>query len=119
MKKILIVDDDAINRKLVAIFLKKIGEFELIEAENGLEALNIIKSTHIDFVFLDVQMPVMNGIDLLKILQEDESFKNIPVVVLTTDDTRRNEITSYRNAVGMLIKPINQPDLQKLMEEFL
>jgi len=118
MKKILIVDDDAINRKLVAIFIKKIGEFELIEAENGLEALNIIKSTNIDFVFLDIQMPVMDGIDLLKILQDDEKFKNIPVVVLTTDDTRKNEIATF-NVAGVLIKPINQPDLQKLMEEFL
>jgi len=118
MKKILIVDDDAINRRLIVIFIKKIGEFELVEAENGLEALNIIKGGGIDLILLDIQMPVMNGVELLEIIKKDDNYKNIPVAVLTTDDTRKQEIESL-GVVGILIKPVKQPDLQKIMEQYL
>jgi len=118
MKKILVVDDDAINRRLIVIFIKKIGEFEIIEAENGLEALNIIKKGDIDLILLDIQMPVMDGIELLKILKNDDNYKNIPVAILTTDDTRKSEINAL-GVIGLLIKPVKQPDIQKIMEQYL
>ena len=83
MKKILVVDDDMINRKLLNVLVKKAGNFEVMEAENGLEALNIIKNEPIDMVLLDIIMPVMDGLDLLKILKsepqilQESTFKRI------------------------------------------
>jgi len=112
-KTILIVDDDMINRKLVNVLVKKMG-YNTIEAENGMEALNIIKEGSIDMVLLDIFMPVMNGIDLLKILKKDDNLKNIPVAVLTTDDTKKVEALEI-GATQVLIKPINEPDLKAVV----
>ena len=114
MKKILIVDDDMINRKLLNVLLKKNG-YNTIEAENGMEALNIIKNEPIDMVLLDIIMPVMDGIDLLKILKADDEYKNIPVAILTTDDTRKTEALKL-GACNVLIKPIKEPELIQTME---
>jgi len=118
MKKILVVDDDNINRKLLNVLLKKTGKYEVIEAENGMEALNIIKNESIDMVLLDIIMPVMDGIDLLKILKSDDNFKNIPVVILTTDDTKKSEALAI-GAASVLIKPIKEPELMQVMDSNL
>jgi CheY-like chemotaxis protein len=118
MKKILVVDDDMINRKLLNVLVKKAGEFEVIEAENGLEALNIIKNEPIDMVLLDIIMPVMDGIDLLKILKSDEVYKHIPVAILTTDDSKKIEALSL-GACEVLIKPIKDADVRAILEKNL
>ena len=115
MSKILVVDDDMINRKLLNVLLKKSGKYEVIEAENGMEALNIIKNEPIDMVLLDIIMPVMDGMDLLKILKSDENFKNIPVAILTTDDTKKTQALEL-GACDVLIKPIKEPDIMKVIE---
>ncbi len=116
MKKILVVDDDMINRKLLNVLVKKMGDYKIIEAENGMEALNIIKNEPIDMILLDIIMPVMDGIDLLKILKSNDDLKDIPVAILTTDDTKKNEVLSL-GAINMLIKPIKEPDLRNLITQ--
>jgi CheY-like chemotaxis protein len=118
MKKVLIVDDDMINRKLLTVLLKKIGDVEFVEAENGLEALNIIKSEPIDLVLLDIMMPVMDGPDFLKVVKSDDAYKNIPVAVLTTDDTRKQEVLALGASV-VLIKPIKESDLREILAKYL
>ena len=118
MKKVLIVDDDMINRKLLSVLLKKIGDVASVEAENGLEALNIMKSEPIDLVLLDVMMPVMDGPDFLKIVKSDEAYKDIPVAVLTTDDSRKSEVLSLGASV-VLIKPIKESDLRNILAQYL
>jgi len=117
-KKILIVDDDMINRKLVNVHIKKFG-YSTIEAENGMEALNILKKENdIDMVFLDIFMPVMNGLDLLKILKEDNVLKNIPIAILTTDDSKKNESLQL-GACEVLIKPIKEAQIKDLLSKCL
>jgi len=118
MKKVLIVDDDMINRKLLTVLLRKIGDVATVEAENGVEALNVIKSEPIDLVLLDVMMPVMDGPDFLKIVKSDDAYNSIPVAVLTTDDSRKSEVLSL-GASTVLIKPIKEPDLRNLLAQYL
>ena len=114
MAKILVVDDDMINRKLLNVLLKKNGYTDVIEAENGKEALAIIQAEPVDMVLLDIIMPEMNGIDLLKILKKDDNLKHIPVAILTTDDSKKTEALNI-GACAVLIKPIKEPDLNALL----
>jgi len=118
MSKILVVDDDMINRKLLNVLLKKSGKYNVIEAENGMEALNIIKNETIDMILLDIIMPVMDGIDLLKILKSDDNYKSIPVAILTTDDSKKGEALGI-GACNVLIKPIKEPELMQVLENNL
>jgi CheY-like chemotaxis protein len=104
-KKILIVDDDATNRKLLATILKK-GDYEIIEAENGVDALNKL-TPDINVVLLDLVMPLMGGLEFLEILPSKKpECMNVPVLVLTTDDSKRLESLN-KGAKEVLIKPIN------------
>ncbi len=110
--KILAVDDDFINLKLISSMLKKNTNVELIiEATNGLDALSLLKEHHdIDLVLLDIKMPVMDGIEFLVNFQPMREFRDIPVIVLTTDETRKNEAFE-RGAFDFLVKPIREVDL--------
>ena len=110
--KILAVDDDFINLKLISSMLKKNPNVELIiEATNGLDAINLLKSqSDVDLILLDIKMPVMDGIEFLTNLQPMRQFKDIPVIVLTTDETRKNEAFD-KGALDFLVKPIREVDL--------
>jgi len=118
MHNILVVDDDMINRKLLSVLLKKTGKYNVIEAENGLEALNILKNSPVDMVLLDIIMPVMDGMDFLKVVKAENEYKSIPIIILTTDDTRKAEGLA-NGAVDVLIKPINDASLFPLIEKYL
>lgn len=110
--KILAVDDDFINLKLISSMLKKnINVGSIVEATNGLDAINLLKSeTDINLILLDIKMPIMDGIEFLINLQSMAEFKKIPVIVLTTDETRKNEAFD-NGAFDFLVKPIREHDL--------
>jgi len=110
--KVLIVDDDFINRKLLQTLLKKNPEVtDMIEAENGSDALDKLKKeTDINLVLLDIMMPIVDGIEFLKIFRSDMANSHIPVIVLSTDDSRKTEVFE-NGANDFLRKPIKENDL--------
>jgi len=121
MAKILVVDDDMINRKLLNVLLKKSGYTDIVEAEDGLQALEKIKSDNFDMILLDIVMPKMDGIDVLKTLKKEPNYaqySNIPIAILTTDDTKKAEALSL-GACDVLIKPIKEPELKTLLSSIL
>ncbi|MCF6330361.1 MAG: response regulator [Sulfurimonas sp.] len=117
---ILAVDDDMINLKLLKSMLKKTEIVaEVVEAENGSDAINILKSRDdIDLILLDIVMPVMNGIEMLKIVRGDEKLKQLPIIVLTTDETKKSEALEL-GANGFLMKPIRINELKEKMDSVL
>ena len=117
-KKILIVDDDTTNRKFLNIVLSKKENIEVIEAENGSDALNKL-SDDIAVILLDIYMPVMDGIMFLKNLKmEKPEFANIPVIVLSTDDTKKQEALSW-GAADFIMKPVNPVNLWEKISKYL
>jgi len=109
-KKILIVDDDTTNRKLLQTILATKGGYEVIEAENGVDALEKL-TPDVSLVLLDLIMPVMNGIQFLQRFKiEKPECSNIPVLVLTTDDSKKQEALNA-GAQEVIIKPINPVQL--------
>jgi len=105
--KVLAVDDDLINLKLLKSMLLKLpGIEEVIEAKNGADALGILKTqTDIGLILLDIIMPVMGGIEVLKVVRADDSLKNIPIIVLTTDETKKSEALEC-GANDFVMKPV-------------
>ena len=110
--KVLLVDDDFINRKLLQTLLKKNPSVtEIIEAENGSDALDKLKKeSNVNLILLDVMMPIVDGIEFLKIFRSDMSNAHIPVIVLSTDDTRKTEVFD-NGANDFLRKPIKEEQL--------
>ncbi len=117
--KILYVDDDLINRKLLENMLKKNPNiYETLEAKDGQEALEILnKNRDIDFVLLDIIMPRLNGIETLHYMRQDPRFKDIPVVVLSTDDTQKTKAIEA-GANDFINKPIKEKDLVEKIEKY-
>ena len=110
---VLAVDDDMINLKLLKSMLMKTGNVsEVIEAGNGSDAIGVLKSRNdIDLILLDIIMPVMNGIEMLKVVRADDNLKQLPIIVLTTDETKKSEALEY-GANGFLMKPIRADQLK-------
>ena len=117
--KVLIVDDDFINRKLLQTLLKKNPEVsDIIEAENGSDALDKLKKDpDVKLILLDIMMPIVDGIEFLKIFGSDMANAHIPVIVLSTDDSRKTEVFD-NGANDFMRKPIKESDLFAKMEQW-
>jgi putative two-component system response regulator len=109
---VLAVDDDLINLKLLKSMLKKTGRVtEVIEAKNGSDAIGVLKSRNdIDLILLDIIMPIMGGLEVLKVVRADDNLRQLPIIVLTTDETKKNDALEF-GANGFLMKPIRNQDL--------
>ena len=117
--KILIAEDAEETRD----FLKALLETSLIEVtcvENGLEALNFLKIEKFDLVFLDISMPVMDGVQTVTTIKANDNFKNLPVVALTA-----HAIIGYKEKYlnygfdAYITKPINDSVLFSCLEKFI
>jgi CheY-like chemotaxis protein len=111
---VLAVDDDLINLKLLRSMLMKSGNVkEVIEAKNGSDAIGELKKRDdIDLILLDIIMPIMGGIDMLKVVRADDNLRQLPIIVLTTDETKKSDALEF-GANGFLMKPIRNDDLMK------
>lgn len=109
---VLAVDDDMINLKLLKSILMKYDNVkEVIEARDGVDAINMLKERDdINLILLDIIMPVMGGIEILKTVRSDYNLRQLPIIVLTTDETKKNEALES-GANGFLMKPIKKKDL--------
>lgn len=83
-KRILVVEDNLDNRRILVYRLKRIGDFEIVEASNGEEALAIVQTPPTpDLIFMDLKMPVMDGWEATKKIRQLEFGKDIPIIALT------------------------------------
>jgi two-component system, chemotaxis family, chemotaxis protein CheY len=106
MPRILIVDDSATIRKMVRASLRPLDEAEFVEAGNGLEAIEQIALGPVALIILDLNMPDMHGVDVLKFLRRHQGCRDVPVVVLTTrGDEASRETALAAGATQYLTKP--------------
>lgn len=108
MYKVLVVDDERKIREFISFFLKKEG-YEVIEASNGLEAINILKERTVDLVLLDLMMPILKGFEASR---EIRTFSNVPIIMLTAVEGEADHIEGYEAGVDDYItKPFKMPIL--------
>lgn len=116
---ILLVDDSATVRAVIAKTLKITGVeiSELYQAENGKEALDILADNWVDLVFADINMPVMDGVEMIEKMYEDGLLKTIPVVIVSTEGSAtRVEQLKSRGVSAYIRKPFTPEVLRKVMD---
>jgi CheY-like chemotaxis protein len=115
---VLIVDDDQFIRKLIATTLEDVSEFELHEAADGLEALEVARRARPSLVFLDVDMPRLNGIEACRRLREDDAGNELTIVMLTAAHGDRVESDAEQAGADLfLTKPFSPLDLLQLVDQ--
>lgn len=115
--KVLIVDNDKITRLIITRLLKKKLTDDIMEAENGLDALAIIEKNKPDIIFLDISMPIMDGIETLEIIRANDNFKNIPVIILSSNKDKENIAKLIQLGISdYIVKPI---DLTKAYQKIV
>ncbi len=119
MKKILIVDDKISISRLIVQFLSK--TFDVTTKEDGLQAISWLHSGNIpDLIITDLQMPNMDGFELISRLKESGFFRDIPIVVLSSKDSSNDRIKCLKmGAVDFLLKPFNPEELLIRIERIL
>lgn len=107
-KSILIVDDCNTTRRIIALYLRDAG-YITIMAANGIEAIEKLIGTKVDFIISDLNMPQMDGIELLRWIRSNEQFKDLPFVILTTEMDYLNRFRGIdTGASAFLTKPITK-----------
>ncbi len=119
MTSILAVDDSASMRQMVSFTLKGAG-YDVIEAADGVEALNIAKNKSVNLVLTDVNMPNMDGISLIKELRGLPSYKFTPLLLLTTESgSDKKQAGKAAGATGWIVKPFNPDQLLATIKKVL
>lgn len=110
-KKILIVDDSKAIRQSIRFVLEQ-NEYQVLDAEDGLDALEKLENGTVDLIITDVNMPNMNGIELIQALRGKEGFKFVPILVLTTESQNSvMEKGKAAGATGWIVKPFSTDKL--------
>ena len=118
--KFLIVDDFSTMRRIVRGLLKEMGCNNAEEAEDGAVALGMLKSAKFDFVVSDINMPNMNGFELLKSIKADETLRHLPVLMVTAEARKEDIIAAAQGgAAGYIVKPFTKATLEEKVQKIL
>ncbi len=116
--KVLVVDDMSTMRRIVKNVLRQIGFSDIIEAENGQDALTKLKAGGFGLVVSDWNMPVMQGIELLRAVRADAELKAIPFLMVTAEAQKENLIEAVQAGVSnYVVKPFTAEILQGKLEK--
>lgn len=120
MSKILIVDDSSTMRRMVMASLRGIDAAQFVEAGNGLEALERLSLGPVDLMILDLNMPDMHGLDVLKFVRSHPVYATLPILILTTRGDEASRAESLKlGASAYLCKPFDPSDLARRVGELL
>jgi len=118
--RFLVVDDFSTMRRIVRGLLKEIGFDDVEEADDGVAALAKLKSQPFDFVICDIGMPIMSGIDLLRMVRTDAALRHIPMLMVTAEARKEDIVLAVQNgAAGYLVKPFTKAALEERVKKAL
>jgi len=118
--RFLIVDDFSTMRRIIRNILKEIGYGNADEAEDGQAALVKLRASEFDFVVSDINMPNMNGFQLLQSIRADEALKGLPVLMVTAEARKEDiVIAAQSGASGYIVKPFTKATLEEKVQKIL
>ncbi len=121
MQRILIVEDSATMRSLLAAMLAELDSpVKIIEVESGFEALRALPRDRFDLVITDINMPNINGLELVSFLKSNEQYRSIPLVIVSTEGSERDRDRGLElGADAYLVKPFDPDSLREIARNLL
>ena len=120
MPTALVVEDSPTMRQLIVFALNRIRGLSVVEADDGVDALRKLGGGKLDIILTDINMPIMDGLKLVKRVRSDEALKSIPIIIITTegaDEDRQRALSLGANAY--ITKPIQAPQVIAKVRELL
>ena len=118
--KVLVVEDNNAMRNLIATALDQHLDVDVFEAENGFAALKQLPENEFQLILTDINMPDINGLELITFLRQHPSYKEVPILIITTEageEDRKRGLAIGAN--GYLVKPFTEGDLVNLVQQHL
>lgn len=118
--KILIVEDSPITRAMITSAIEVVEGLEIFESKSGFEALKLLPHHSFSLILTDINMPDINGLELVSFIKRNPDYKRIPLIIITTEGSERDREKGLSlGANEYLVKPFNPEELQKLVRKYI
>ena len=118
--RFLIIEDSPTMRQLIRFSIKRIPRAEVIEASDGLDGLKKLSSNQVDMILTDINMPIMDGLKLVSMVRGNDSYKDIPIVIITTEGAKEDRDRALAlGANAYITKPIQATSLLSTVKNLL
>ena len=116
----LVVEDSPMMRQLLVFALARIKKLKVTEAEDGVDGLRKLAGDRFDLVITDINMPIMDGLKLVKRIRSDETHKDVPIIIITTEGSQEDRQRAMAlGATAYITKPIQAPQVIAKVKELL
>jgi len=120
MKNVLIVEDSKAIRSMIRVALEEVGGFFAIEAGNGFEALRALPTRPFDLIITDINMPDINGLELIGYVKSNPTYKGIPLIIVSTEKSEEDKKRGIAlGAAGYIVKPFRKEDLVAMVTQVM
>jgi two-component system chemotaxis response regulator CheY len=120
MKSILIVEDSTTTRSLIRAVIEELGDFNIVEAPTGFDALKLLPAQDFDLVVTDINMPDINGLELINFVKSNPRYSNIPLIIVTTERSEEDKKRGMAlGATAYVTKPFKALELQDIVRKVL
>ena len=120
MKSILIVEDSTTTRSLIRAVIEELGDFNIVEAPTGFDALKLLPTQDFDLVVTDINMPDINGLELINFVRSNQRYSNIPLIIVTTERSEEDKKRGMAlGATAYVTKPFKAPELQDVVRKVM
>jgi two-component system chemotaxis response regulator CheY len=117
---VITVDDSSTMRRIIKNTLLKLGFSNILEAGNGVEALDVMAKNKVDVVITDWNMPEMDGLTFVKTLRSKDEYKTMPILMVTTEAAKEDILTALRSGVNnYVVKPFTPDTLKEKIDKLL
>jgi len=120
MRRILVTEDSATMRSLLIATIESCGDYEVIEASSGFEALRLLPREKVDLIITDINMPDINGLELISYVRKNANYTDTPLFIISTEGREKDvEKGLALGANEYLVKPIDPKRLQALIVKYI
>jgi two-component system chemotaxis response regulator CheY len=119
-KTILIVEDSSMTRSMIRAVAEEFDDMDTVEASSGFEALRQLPSREFDMIITDINMPDINGLELINFVKHDPRFKDIPLLIISTEKSEEDKLRGMRmGADAYITKPFKPEELQETIRKLV
>lgn len=120
MKNVLVVEDSKAIRSMIRVSLEEAGGFFAVEAGNGFEALKTLPTRHFDLIITDINMPDINGLELIGYVKSNPTYRDIPLIIVSTEKSEEDKKRGITlGAAGYVVKPFRKEELMGMVTKVL